>query len=577
MKYTSGGITVKIGQMLIVEVPVPGTPPAKPPAALKAVPAPVSADDPTKDLPFVEGVDVSSSQNPASINWNTVFKSGRRFMYAQMGMTPEALKQGHADEDKAGRKHIPAAHAAGLWVGAYQYAYFNHDPIRDADLLLKSIDGLPINLPLMIDAEQPRKYWHCSPAEVVNWLRKWVAHVEQVTGRRPVVYSGEWWNQLQEGGRSAEWAAYPFWVANYNQVKSPPVPRPWTGWNFWQYGGNSIWQKNGQQAWGPKAPGPDWSRVGIPGTCPGIPGELDVDRFNGNLAAFEAWANGGAPQSPVHPSGVTPTEPPDKPPALADKPTARPDYPLLPEDMKARYLSMSFNLDGEQVDISLPHLRYQNLKLGLKLPNFNEPGKNLIVRLFSELKQGARDLLEELTGTLAKGGPAFVMHAFGGKGSPEQIQAVLKLAGHFKTRLGKEWQDKGSLSASLASYYWANMGLDCSGFAGNYARAVGGTKLEPNTPIPQFAPPQKRRRKLDEILPGDLIIWASGGHIATIQGRRSEGHFDIVESNDEPEVQGLGNTIRELKETGGDSMQIRKLHTNGTWGRVEEVYVATIK
>jgi hypothetical protein len=57
----------------------------------------------------------------------------------------------------------------------------------------------------------------------------------------------------------------------------------------------------------------------------------------------------------------------------------------------------------------------------------------------------------------------------GGKGSPEQIQAVLRMAGHCRKEMGGHWTERGSLSASLQEFYRSNMGLDCSGFAGNYS------------------------------------------------------------------------------------------------------------
>ena len=321
--------------------------------------------------------------------------------------------------------------------------------------------------------------------------------------------------------------------------------------------------------------------VAVQGTPAGEPpGKAAVDKPAAGKPASKPSAKPaeGAPRQPAGgadaPGGDREPAPAASGTAPADaKPTVRPDYPLLPEDLKAKYLSMSFTLDGEQVEISLEHLKYQNLGLHL---NFKEATKNVIVGLFNETKKKDAALLEELAGPLASGGPVFVMHAFSGKGSPEQIRACLKIAGHFKKRLGRDWQEKGTLSASLSSFYFENMGLDCSGFAGNYARAVGGTPLEPNSAIPSFAPAGKRRKKLDEILPGDLIIWGKR-HIATIQGRRSDGHFDIVESSGETEVQGLGNTVRELTETGGDSMHIRKVHQGGKLGGSEEVYVATIK
>lgn len=258
------------------------------------------------------------------------------------------------------------------------------------------------------------------------------------------------------------------------------------------------------------------------------------------------------------------------------KSTVRPGYDLLPRDLKNRYLKMSFTLDGHPVNISLDHLIYQNLSLGEK-SRFNERCKDHIVGLVTKLQKTQAAWLDENIGPkLATGKPAFVMRAMSGKGSPEMIEAVLRIAGHCRDEMGSHWTERGSLSASLQEFYHSNMGLDCSGFAGNYARAVGHPKLEPETPIPSFAPPDKRRRKLDEILPGDLIIW-NPGHIATIQGLRSDGFFDIVESSGETDVQGLGDSVRSLTEAGGDLFKVRKIHPDGSaTPNPETVWVSTI-
>ena len=268
---------------------------------------------------------------------------------------------------------------------------------------------------------------------------------------------------------------------------------------------------------------------------------------------------------------------PDKP--ADDKPasTVRPGYDLLPEDLKAKYLRMSFTLDGQQIDFALEHLKYHNV--GRDPASKKDTLRAVIQGLVGEMQKKEKDLLVEMIGEkMATGAPAFVVWPFLGKGSPTQIQAVLKVVGHFgKTRLRSDWPDRPSLSESLATFYKANMGLDCNGFAGNYAAAIGATRVGPDTYIPTFAPPDKRRHKVDEILPGDVIIW-NPGHIATIQGRRSDGLFDIVESNGEPEVQGLGNTVRELTETDSDTFKVRKLHLDtGKLGGAESVWVATIK
>ena len=264
-------------------------------------------------------------------------------------------------------------------------------------------------------------------------------------------------------------------------------------------------------------------------------------------------------------------------PKPAVKSTVRPGYDLLPADLRDQYLKMSFTLDGEQVDISLEHLIYQNFSRNRK-ETFNEECKNLLVSLvLNDLQKKEADWLNENIGpALAKGSPAFIMRAFCGKGSPQEIQAVLRIAGHCRKRLGRDWPKKDALSEAMTEFYHHNMGLDCSGFAGNYARAVGSPHLGPETGIPTFAPQDKRRRSVEEILPGDVIIW-NPGHIATIQARRADGDFDIVESSGETDIKGLGNSVRRLASAGGDSFLVQKVHPDGHAGNIETVWVSTIK
>ncbi len=293
--------------------------------------------------------------------------------------------------------------------------------------------------------------------------------------------------------------------------------------------------------------------------------------------------NGAAkPGEPARPStDPAPAPAPAGAPAEPQpKSSVRPGYDLLPEDMKARYLKMSFSVDGNQIDFELDHLKYQNMhfkdevKDGVKV--FNESCKDFLVSLvLNELQKKEMAWLEENVGPrLAKGTPAFIARAFMGKGSPEDIQAVLKIAVKITTRLRGDWRDQGSLSSTVADFYKRNMGLDCNGFAGNYAKAIG-AGYGPETFIPNFAPAGNRRQMLDDILPGDVIVW-NPTHIATIQGRRGDGDFDIVESNGETEVQGLGNTTRRLKETGSDSFKIQKIYPDKV-GNTETVWVATLK
>jgi hypothetical protein len=97
-----------------------------------------------------------------------------------------------------------------------------------------------------------------------------------------------------------------------------------------------------------------------------------------------------------------------------------------------------------------------------------------------------------------------------GKGWPEDISLTLSLVAKYKL------YDK-SLDVKLGVTKYCNdhIGLDCNGFVGNYARAIGST-LTANTYIGSFAPEAKRRTKLEDVQANDVMVWPDFGHITII-------------------------------------------------------------
>jgi len=259
-------------------------------------------------------------------------------------------------------------------------------------------------------------------------------------------------------------------------------------------------------------------------------------------------------------------------PALAK----RGPYPLLPAQLKDRYLAMKFTADGgEKVDIKLDKLQYQNPHFKTALPR--APLKDKFLGLANaELKKDKAGIEKLVAPYKIKNNDQMYMRVFSGEGTPEQVQAVLQLASRFKSRLGQYWKDKGDLSASLKDFYWNNIGLNCNGFVGSYARAVG-AKQTSDTPVSAYAPPGKRIKKLGEILPGDVLVWKNGAHIVAIQGKRSDGKFDAVESAGSPIIQGLGSSRYELRETGGDVIKATPINLEGKKGGQVDVYIASLK
>ncbi len=270
---------------------------------------------------------------------------------------------------------------------------------------------------------------------------------------------------------------------------------------------------------------------------------------------------------------------PPKKQAKKDKPEAQQSTnsspSMLPAEMRDRYLKMSFQVGDEPVQFELPWLVYQNLGPAHK-SHIDLDIKNKMLQLTNaELKKdpaGVAALVAPFK--LSSNSPTF-MHVFGGKGSPEQIQAVLKLAAHFKGKVGKAWVDKGNLSDSVKAFYQAKIGVDCSGFAGNYAAAIG-TRFGPNSSILSFAPPGKRVKKVADIHGGQVIVWKDNSHIATIQGKNDDGTWTIIESAGDPNGLTAQNKTFEFKDgPGGPLAQVIRNGKKGGWKST--VYIASLK
>lgn len=117
------------------------------------------------------------------------------------------------------------------------------------------------------------------------------------------------------------------------------------------------------------------------------------------------------------------------------------------------------------------------------------------------------DTTTEVLGTLIAESVK-ILQPFQGKGSPEEIAMVLKLA-----------VGCGLLNPTLADlqrYCDVNIGLDCNGFVGNYVRAEGHATLTPGTHISRFHSTGTKRTAKSEIQARDLMVFTSNAHIMAI-------------------------------------------------------------
>jgi GH25 family lysozyme M1 (1,4-beta-N-acetylmuramidase) len=224
------------------------------------------------DGPTVKGIDVSYWQE--EVDWQAVRGAGVEFAFVR-------LSYGEVFKDPRFEENWARAKEAGLIRGAYQYFRPEQDPLEQAQLFLDSIAADPLgpnDLPAVLDVEQTDGL---SNATVRARMQVWLDAVEAGTGKRPIIYSAAFMENVIGTGFSE----YPLWVANYTS-KCPRLPNGWGDWVFWQS------SESGKVA--------------------GVQGNVDIDHFNGTRAQLLAFASGGAAQDPGDPQ-----DPPEDPPANA--------------------------------------------------------------------------------------------------------------------------------------------------------------------------------------------------------------------------------------------------------------------
>lgn len=209
------------------------------------------------------GIDISVYQSKA--NFPTVANSGVGFVFIK-------ATQGRMSKNSAFATEWPAAGAAGLLRSPYHYFVPTDDPHLQATFFLNTVGELSdTDLAPMFDWEITNGM---AAKTVVANAQKWLDDVEAATGRIPIIYTNaSFFYQL---GNPAGFERYPLYISDY-QVKCPKVPEPWTDWTFWQYSGN--------------------------GSAVGIPGDTDLDYFNGVFSDLVQFITTAVPD------GVQPPDP----------------------------------------------------------------------------------------------------------------------------------------------------------------------------------------------------------------------------------------------------------------------------
>ncbi len=218
-----------------------------------ATPAPTVAPTPapTTSTTRLRGIDVSHWQG--TINWSSVYASGRRFVMAK-------ASQGQSFVDSKYLINRTGATAAGLKFTAYHFASPDTtylDAVREADHFVNTAQLRSGNLIPALDLEVTGGL---GSAALTRWTMDWLNRVTaRMGGVKPMIYSspGFWRSNLADTRVFADAGYKVLWVAHWGAT-APTVPASnWGGhgWTFWQYSNC--------------------------GSVPGISGCVDENRYNG--------------------------------------------------------------------------------------------------------------------------------------------------------------------------------------------------------------------------------------------------------------------------------------------------------
>jgi lysozyme len=203
------------------------------------------------------GIDVS--HNDGIIDWKAVARAGYSFAFIRASYAGKT--EGRPQIDHTFVSNWQQARDQGLLVSAYHYFVVQQDSAEQVEFFLNTVGKRRPDFPLALDfgyvlGARPK-------AQVNQFVSQAAQLMERHSGRKPMIYTGDWWWQPSMI-RSTQWAAYDLWAANYNNPTGPILPPDWASWKFWQ-----------------------WSDEG---RVPGIAASVDLNWFSGSAADLKRYA-----------------------------------------------------------------------------------------------------------------------------------------------------------------------------------------------------------------------------------------------------------------------------------------------
>ena len=208
----------------------------------------------------IYGIDVSAFQPNSSINWNQIHTAGKTFAWAK---ATEGLT--YFSNEYLGQ--ISGGLSVGMKMGAYHFANpVTNGATAEANYFLSQAGPEIVSCQLvpLLDLEDYSGYsltTSMTSSQLSSWCLTWLNRVQAVTGISPIIYAnGSVINYL-----NSTLLNYKIMVADYD---GNPNVGPYT---------NGVW--------------PTWTvkQYSQSGSVSGYSGSLDLDVFNGNIAAFNSF------------------------------------------------------------------------------------------------------------------------------------------------------------------------------------------------------------------------------------------------------------------------------------------------
>lgn len=194
----------------------------------------------------VEGIDVAEFSG--NVDWEKVKNQGIRFVYAR-------VNDGTTHIDTLFPTYWTGIKKAGLIRGAYFFFRPTQDIDTQVKIFAQGLEIEPGDLPPVVDIESAPSWDDLNLSDRLDRISKVLKAVEVATGYKPIIYTGPsfWQEKLENTTRFAD---YDLWIAHYKDTTSPIIPGGWKFHTFHQYIGDQT-------------------------GFPGIPGDVDRNRFNG--------------------------------------------------------------------------------------------------------------------------------------------------------------------------------------------------------------------------------------------------------------------------------------------------------